>query len=457
MHEPDTEKPTVLVADNDASFAQAFAQMLQLRGYVTRIITDAGEVVDRVNSETYDLLTLDLDWGRDDLNGLDLLRSVLSVDPLLPIIVLTEHASIGSAVEATRGGAFDYLEKIGDREKTLLTVRNAIDSGRLRRENRTFLREIKNKYELVGCSAAMAEVKEQIRKVAPTSSAVLICGESGTGKELVARQIHYASTRRERNFVTFDAGKTTDELVDSELFGHCRGAFTGALQDRQGLISDAEGGTLFLDEISNASLELQKKLLRVLQEREYRRVGENPWRKCNIRLIVASNRNLPELVAQGNFREDLYYRLKVFEITVPPLRTRKDDIAPLVKHFTAMKSVHEFGRELQLPADAINLFLDGNWPGNVRELANTIEKIIVLSGGGQIGVADVSEALGAKPVQQENELTSLNDMTREFKRQCLIKAINLADGKVAKAADILQIDRTHLYKLLHEYHLKEFI
>lgn len=445
----------ILVADNDTAFAQAFAQMLGMRGYDVTTVHEPESVAELVRSHEYDLMTLDLDWGREDLSGLDILRRALELDPLLPIILITEHASIATAIEATRQGAFNYLEKMTDREKTLLTIRNAIESGRLKRENRSFLSEIRQRYQLVGSSQGIAHVCGQVRKAGPTDSVVLITGESGTGKELVARQIHYTSPRRERKFVCVDAGTLADTLAESELFGHRRGAFTGAMADRKGLIEDAEGGTLFLDEITNASLTLQARLLHVIQEREYRRVGDTDVRKCNIRIIAASNQHLPDLIGKGTFRTDLYYRLKVIEINIPPLRLRKDDIPLLARHFTSIKSRQSFGRERFLSPETISLLLDYHWPGNVRELENAIERIVILSSSDPITADEVQGILGDLWMDKRTTIRSLNEMTREFKRDCIIKAINLAEGRIARAAELLQIDRTHLYKLINEYQLKD--
>lgn len=444
----------ILVADDDHAFREAFCQMLTMRGFRTTQATTKSEVLDRVRESEFDLLTLDLDWGAEDGAGIGIYREVLKIDSLLPVIVITGHASIPTAVEATRLGAFDYIEKIQDRERTLLTIKNAVEAGKLKRENRAFLTEIRRRYEIIGDSPAIGAVCEQIRKVGPTDSVVLINGESGTGKELVARQIHYYSKRRERSFVSVDSGMLADSLAESELFGHRKGAFTGAMQDRRGLFEDADGGTIFLDEITNASLTLQAKLLHVLQEREFRRVGDNELRKCDIRVIAATNQNLPQMIKDGKFRNDLYYRLKVMEIALPPLRERKEDIPLLVYHFVRTKSRQHSGHERSLSAEAVNLLFDYDWPGNVRELENTIERVVILSSKEEISGDEVKTILGDLWLEKETSLKPLSEMTREFKRECILKAINLAEGRIAKAAEILQIDRTHLYKLIDEYQLK---
>ncbi len=451
----DSKSSLVLIADDDSSFLAAFGQMLEMRGLKTVPVGTHSEVLQQVGEQQFDLMTLDLDWENETGNGLDVLRQVQQVDPLLPVVIITGHGSIPTAVEATRMGAFDYIEKMQDREKTLLTIKNAIEVGRLKRENRSFLNEIRKKYEIIGNSAVMKTVRDHIAKAGPTDSVVLISGESGTGKELVARQIHYHSNRREKTFVSVDSGTLADTLAESELFGHRKGAFTGAVQDRKGLFEEAEGGTLFLDEITNASLSLQARLLHVIQEREFRRVGDNSVRRCDVRIIAASNQDLPKLIGENAFREDLFYRLKVIEIVLPPLRRRAEDIPLLVERFLKVKSQQCGSRPKRLTPEAVNMLVDYDWPGNVRELENTIERIVILSESEIVGPDEMKSILGSIWLQDDTPLRSLNDMTREFRRDCIIKAINLAQGKVARAAQILQIDRTHLYKLINEYELKD--
>ncbi len=448
-------KGLILVADNEPAFANGFRQMLVNRGYDADVITDIDKVAKSVAEREYDLVTLDLDWGHGDKNGVDVLRAIQAVDPLLPVVMLTGQGSIPTAIEATKLGAFDYLDKLAERDKTMVTIGNAIESGRLKRENRSFLNEIRRKYEIIGSSPAIGTLREQIQRVGPSDSVVLITGESGTGKELVARQIHYHSRRREAKFVCIDSGTLADTLAESELFGHRKGAFTGALADRAGLVEEAEGGTLFLDEITNASLALQAKLLHLIQEREYRRVGDNENHRCNIRIVAASNQDLGSLVKDGKFREDLLYRLKVIELELPPLRARKQDIPVLAAHFTEIKSRQCNGYARRLAPEAVNLLLEYQWPGNVRELENTIERIVILSSSPEIGVDELKAMLGNFWIEKGAVLRSLDDMTREFRRECIIKALNLAQGRVVRAAEVLQIDRTHLYKLINEYQLKD--
>jgi len=444
----------VLVADDEPAFRTAFCQMLSMRGYRTVEAGTPNEVLDVIRSHECDLVTLDLDWDSRDVNGLDLLREIRRIAPLVSVVIITGHASIPTAVEGTRLGAFDYIEKMHDREKTMLTIKNAIESSRLKRENDAFLSEIRRKYEIIGSSTAIDELYTKIRKVGPTTGVVLITGASGTGKELVARQIHLHSERRDRKFVSVDSGTLADSLAESELFGHRKGAFTGAIATRKGLIEEAEGGTLFLDEISSASLSLQASLLRVIQEHEFRPIGENEYRKCEVRIIAASNRNLPELIDNKEFREDLYYRLKVVEIFLPPLRDRKEDIPALARHFLEEKSRKYGMQHKKLTNDAINILFDYDWPGNIRELENTIERIVILSDSDEITADGIKSILENLWIDHDRGLKPLSEMTDDFRRECILKALNLADGRVAKAAEILQIDRTHLYKLIDNYNLK---
>jgi two-component system nitrogen regulation response regulator NtrX len=444
----------ISVADNDRAFTEAFSQMLEIHGYRTVQVNKMNQIIDCLSANLFDLLTLDLDWETADKNGIDILQEVQRFDPLLPVVIITGQATIQTAIEATKLGAFDYIEKLHNRDKALLTIKNAIESGRLKRQNRAFLMEMRNKYELIGNSSAMEIIRDQIRKAGPIDSVVLITGESGTGKELVARQIHYHSKRMDKKFVCVDSGTLADSLAESELFGHRKGAFTGAYQDRKGLFEEAEGGTIFLDEISNATSALQSKLLHVIQEREFRRVGENEMRKSDVRIIAATNQCLPEIVKESKFRNDLYYRLKVIEIVVPPLKDRKEDIPMLTQYFVKMKSHRYFGGEKKLSPDALNMLVSHDWPGNVRELENAMERLVILAEPDQIGVTEVQKIFGDISIHKPFNMKPLNDLTREFRRECVIKAMTLAEGKVAKAAEILQIDRTHLYKLIDEYQLK---
>jgi len=445
---------SILIADDDEDFCRVFGQMLTMKGYRVDSVSAVGDIVKMLNNKQYDLLTLDLDWENEDISGLNIYSQVREIDPFLPVLIITGHASIPTAVEATRMGAFDYIEKMTAREKTLLIIKNAIETGRLKRLNNAFLNEIRAKHLFVGESKPIIDLLEKVQKVAPTDSTVLISGESGTGKELIARQLHYHSKRGHNSFVPVDSGTLSDNLAESELFGHRRGAFTGAVADRKGLFEEAEGGTLFFDEISNASMSVQAKLLHVLQEREYRPVGMNNMRACNVRIISATNRDLNDLVKNGQFRDDLFYRLKVIDINIPPVRERKEDIPLLADHFMKLKSRQHSGSPKSLTPDAVNLLLDYDWPGNVRELENTIERIVILGSEDKISAEDVKGILGSIWLDKDSSLKSLSEMTHAFRRECIIKAISLADGRIAKAAEILEVDRTHLYKLINEYDLK---
>jgi len=447
----------ILIADDDPNFLEAFGQMLEMRGYQTESVVSTARLLEVIQKKEFDLVTLDLEWEVEGKSGLDIFDQVRNLDPLLPVIIITGKSSIPTAIEATRMGAFDYLEKIYDREKILVTIKNALETGRLKRENRYYLEQIKKRYSLIGRSQAMQAVKEQIRRIGPSNSVVLISGESGTGKELVARQIHLHSRRHDRKFVSVDSGLISDSLAESELFGYRKGAFTGALNDRDGLFAEAEGGTLFLDEISNASLNLQAKLLHVIQEREYRRVGDSDYRKCDVRLISASNQNLEELIEKGKFRKDLYYRLKVIELKLPPLRERKEDIPFLAHNFIKIKSGELSGTSRSLSREAVNFLMDYDWPGNVRELENTTERLVVLASEDEITLEEAKLILGDIINCDSTSSKSLNDLTRDFRRKCIIKALSLSGGRVSRAAEMLQVDRTHLYRLIGEYQLKNLL
>ncbi len=448
----DLKAGLILVADDDASFQKAFCEMLNLRGYEPVMASSRDEVRDFVRRRQFDLLILDLMWDYADYNGIDILCEVLQLDANLPVVMLTSKPSIRTAVEAIQLGAFDYLEKGSDREKTMVLVKNAAETGRLRRENAAFLKALCSKWEIVGASLATRSMLEHIRKIGPSDSVVLITGESGTGKFLVANQIHYHSARRQKEFVQVDLTSINASLAESELFGHCKGALTGA-QDRPGLVARAEDGTLFLDEISSASPALQANLLHLLQQREYRRVGEDHWRPCNVRIIAATNQPLPELVGDGRFRRDLYYRLKVVEIVIPPLRERKEDIGFLAQHFMKVKSLNSGSHERNMTPEAQMLLLDYDWPGNVRQLENMIESIVVCSPEGDVTAETVRTVLGNLSSGTEIPFQSLQEMTRQFKRECVVKALTLTEWNVVRAARLLGIDRSHLHRLINEFQL----
>jgi two-component system NtrC family response regulator len=381
---------TILIVDDEKNYLLVLEDLLSEEGYqvVTADSAKAGlEIV-----ESHDLDAVITDMKMPGMDGMALLGHIHTMKPDLPIVMMTAYGTVEKAVEAMRKGAFDYILKPFENEELKLTLRKAIDHYRLICKNRFLTQQLEERYQfsnIIGKSASMQRIYQLIEKVAPTKATVLITGESGTGKELIARAIHYNSTRRDAPFISVNCGALPETLLESELFGHEKGAFSGAVSQRKGRFELAHGGTLFLDEITEMSPPLQVKLLRILQEMEFERVGGSQSLKVDVRVVAASNRDLKAEVAAGRFRSDLFYRLNVVRIQLPALRERTDDIPLLVNHFVAKHSQGVEPSNIMMEPDALRLLLDYPWPGNVRELENVIERAIILSHGNRITVKDL--------------------------------------------------------------------
>jgi DNA-binding NtrC family response regulator len=394
-------KPHVLVVDDSEGYRSALERTLARAGYAVSTARDGAEAMGAISSQPIDLVLCDVKMP--GISGHELVRQAHEVNPDLPCIVITGHGGGEASLEALQAGAYWYLEKNSDsagHDILRKLAAQAIEHGRLRTENRLLQRQLQNRYgldQLIGASEALQRVLERVERVADTDSTVLITGESGTGKELIARAIHFGSRRAERMFVTVNCGAIPEELLESELFGHVRGAFTNAIASREGRFALAHGGTIFLDEIGDMSPTLQVKLLRVLQDRSFEPVGSSQTQRVDVRVIAATNQNLVVAIREKRFREDLFYRLNVIPIETPPLRARKDDVPLLVNHF--LKKIQEERRvaACSLERDALAQLCAYDWPGNVRELENTIERLVVLKGGGAIGVDDLPPALREAP------------------------------------------------------------
>ena len=446
---------TILVVDDELSMLEVLSEMLSREGYAVETTPSAEEAVALVERGEIDLVVSDLKM--EPLDGLDLLRRLKRVDPEIVVIVMTAYASYETAVEAMREGALEYVMKPFKRDEILLKVKLGLQQRAILDENRMLKREIAGRYHfenIIGTSKPMEAIYRLIEKVAPTDSTVLITGESGTGKELVARALHYDSPRRERPFCAVNCGALPETLLESELFGHVRGAFTGAHADKEGLFEAANKGTILLDEIGTTSPAMQMKLLRVLQEREIKRVGSTEVKHIDVRVIAATNENLAECVKQGRFREDLYYRLSVIPIEIPPLRERRDDVPLLVRHFVEKR--HErFGVETRISDEAMFVLECFEWPGNVRELENVIERAATLCEGNHIAVGDLPERL-----LEGHDLTLVHDktlrsVTRDTQRRHIARVLRETDGDKKAAAKALEISVPSLYRKLDELHLKE--
>lgn len=408
----------VLVIDDDPGVSHCVECVLQIAGCRAHCVSTAKAGLDRVANEEFDLIITDL--RLPDLSGLEVIRAVKEVNPDVPIILMTSYSSIESAIEALRNGATDYIIKPFRNDDFSFAVQRALNERRMRRENVVLKRNLKKAFsggKIIGESAGIKRVLSLIERVAPSDANVLIQGESGTGKELVALAIHYASHRADAPFVPINCGAIPGELLESELFGHVKGAYTGAHSTREGLIREADGGTLFLDEISELPLDLQVKLLRVLQEREVRPVGSNHTYQFDVRFLAACNRSLKSLMEEGKFRADLYYRLNVISIEVPPLRQRGKDVELLAQHFVDYHS-RRLGKRIRGISEELRRFLyEYPWPGNVRELENVIERAVILSDSEMLGIPDFTDVSamvqGGSPASQLSARSGTGSSFRE--------------------------------------------
>lgn len=447
-------KPSLAILDDDKRMGDVLGMLLRREGYNTHIFHQPNAFLEGLQEESFDLLLTDLKMPHMD--GLEVLREVKQVTPELPVILLTAHATIRTAIEAIREGAFDYIEKPFDNDTIKRLVRRALDYSRLERENRQLRAEVGSKYamtNLVASSDAMQSIMDLVRRAARGKPTVLITGESGTGKERIARAIHYYSDRVGKPFLAVNCKAFASGVLESELFGHEKGAFTGANQSHAGLFERADGGTLFLDEIGEVDHNFQAKLLRVLQEKEVQRVGGEKPRPINVRVVAATNRNLHEDVASGQFREDLFYRLAVIPIHLPPLRERRADILPLAHHFLKQWS-EEMGRVFGPWGEEVETYLlNHSWPGNIRELENAMERSVVLARGDEITIED----LKAPGPQIQSDLSSeadsmgLHDYLDWAATKKIRKVLKEVNGVRIDAAERLGIERTTLYRLIKKY------
>ena len=447
----------ILIVDDERSLRDVLSIMLRRAGYDVTVASDGGEAIARIEKELFDLVITDLKMPK--ASGLDVLKAVKETSPDSVVLIITAFASAESAVEAMKLGAYDYLPKPFQVDEVQLIIRNALEKRRLSTENMLLKREVAAKTPsagLIGNSEAMQKIFDVIKKVADTKSNVLICGESGTGKELVARAIHANSTRARMPFVPVNCSALPETLLESELFGYMKGAFTGAATNKAGLFEAASGGSIFLDEIGETTPATQVKLLRVLQEREFRRVGGTQDVKVDVRVIAATNKNLEKAVKDGSFREDLYYRLDVIPITLPPLRQRTSDIPLLAQHFLE-KFSRAGGRPVPaLSAGALKLLAAHEWKGNVRELENLIERAVAVGGSATITEDDVAGWLhrpsaavkSAYPTELPSEGLDLERLIESIERDLLLKALERTKWVRKRAAKLLQLDtRSFRYRL----------
>jgi two-component system nitrogen regulation response regulator NtrX len=448
-------KPTILIVDDEPGVRSALGGVLRDEGYAVEAVSSGEECLERVTRGGIDLIMLDV-WlpGLDGLATFARLRE-RQVDA--QVVVISGHGNIESAVRAIKMGAFDFVEKPLSLDKTVLVVANALRQRRLEAENRALRARVDRQFTMVGESAAIRQLREQVAMAAPTNGRVLVYGENGTGKELVARGIHMQSRRRSGQFVEVNCAAIPEELIESELFGHVRGAFTGAVADRRGKFEVADGGTIFLDEIGDMSLKTQAKVLRVLQEQTMEAVGGTGRIRVDARVVAATNKDLQAEIKVGQFREDLYFRLNVIPIFVPPLRERQEDIPLLADHFMA-EFAQEYGRRIKrLDAGAVRTLQRYAWPGNVRELRNVIERLMIMVPGDAITTSDLSFLdvpllpAPAASAPEASERMTLHAARDQFERDLILKTLAEQQGNMSRTAEVLGVERSNLYRKMKAF------
>jgi len=443
----------VLLVDDEKSVRSTLAIMLNKSGYSVDEAGSGPDALGLMKDRIFDLLITDLKM--EPMNGLELLKKTKHTNPSTEVIMMTAFGTVESGVEAMKLGAYDYIQKPFEKDEFLLLVEKALERKALISEVEQLQNELREKYSfenIIGNSNEMMEVLSMVSKVAKTDSTVLITGESGTGKELVAKALHVNSRRKNRAFVTINCGALPENLQESELFGHVRGAFTGAMRDKRGLFQEANGGTLFLDEIGEMAPPTQVKLLRFLQDGEIRRVGENEPIHVDVRLIAATNQDLEKLIEEGQFREDLYYRLNVIPIHMPPLRERKDDIALLVKHFLTQHHAKGNTKITDVSPEAMEIITNYEWTGNVRELENVIERAVVLASGTVLQQEDLPQSVQReKRVKGGSDLQLEGRTLEELEKHYILKTLDAHDWNQKKASELLGISTTTLWRKLKSY------
>jgi len=452
---------SILVIDDEEIMREILEALLTREGYEVRLVASGEEGIELAKSGVYDAAIVDV--MMPGLDGIGVLEELKKLDDDLPVVMITAFASVETAISAMKHGAFDYITKPFKNDEVLVVVRNAVERRRLVAEN-TALRQSLQAQSLrfsgiIGRSSKVKQVFDLIIQAAPSRSTILITGESGTGKELVARAIHSNSPRNERAFITVNSGNLPPDLLESTLFGHVKGAFTGAINPKKGLFDLADKGSIFFDEIGNIPAETQAKLLRVMQEREFMRLGGMETIKVDARIIAATNCDLREMVEDGRFREDLYYRLHVINIFLPPLRERKDDIPLLAQHFLEKYGEENRKPEIELTADALDLLMDYDWPGNIRELENVMERAVVLCSGLRIGAELIPDYVRSRPnfhiprFVVPPEGISFKDVITNVEKRLIEETLEAAGGVQKRAAELLRIKPTTLNEMIKRYEI----
>lgn len=456
----------ILIVDDEEIVIRSCLRILSNGDYEVEAAQDGWEALRKIDENDYDVLILDIMMPKID--GMEVLQRVKETHPDVDVIMVTGHSQIETAVRSMKLGAFDYLPKPFDPDELELIVERALERRRLLRENLDLKTEISSKYRfenIVGASPQMQGVFRLIAKCAPTNSTVLLLGESGTGKELIARAIHYNSLRKDKPFIPVDCNSLNESLLESELFGHVKGAFTGAMANKKGMFEVADNGTLFLDEIGNISLSTQAKLLRVIQEREFKAVGDTRTQSANFRLVTATNKDIKAMVADGTFREDLFYRINIFPIQIPPLRQRRDDIPPLAFHFLNVFAADLDKKMADISAGAMNLLTNYDWPGNVRELENTIQRAVILASDKTIRQAHLVSIIDMMPrfdievPRTGEDLKRIKKIAREksvenIEKLFVIEALKRNAWNVTRSAGETGMQRANFQALMKKYNIR---
>ena len=445
----------ILIVDDEEVLRDVLDTVLRREGFDVVLAASGEEALSVLDADEVDLAILDV--MLPGISGIDTLRAIRIANPTLPVIVITAFSSIDGAIEAMKHGAFHYIPKPFKNEEVILTVNKALEQRRLSTENERLKNELSEKYaysNIIGKSETMRKVFDLIRLAAPSRSNILIVGESGTGKELVAKAIHHASPRAREAFVTVNSGSLPPELLESSLFGHMKGAFTGAIATKRGLFEVADNGSIFLDEIGNINLETQAKLLRVIQEKEFMRLGSVETMKVDVRIIAATNADLNKLMAEQRFREDLFYRLNVITVSLPPLRRRREDIPLLISHFLAKYAEENKRKVREVTPDAMRILMDHTWPGNVRELENAIERAVVLCVGDRITPELLPDYLRYPARTDQPAMIvpadgiALKDAVSNYERSMILQSLELANGVQKRAAELLQVKPSTLNEMM---------
>ena len=452
-------KPRILVIDDEIAIRDSMRMILEYEGYEVLSAPSGQEGIALVERESPDLVFLDIKMP--GMDGLEALNRIRAVSDAIPVVIISGHGTVATAVEATKLGAFDFLEKPLATERVLLTTRNALDQHRLIDENRSFKRVAEVRHQMIGNSPAVRQIIEDVKRAAPTSATVLIHGESGVGKELIARMIHRNSLRSRERFVQVNCAAIPDELIESELFGHEKGSFTGATEKQIGKFEQADRGTIFLDEIGDMSLRTQAKVLRVLQEGEVERVGSAKTLRVDVRVITATNKDLEAEIEKGVFREDLYFRVSVIPIFVPPLRERASDVPALVRHFADLFSRDNNLRPKRFTEAAMELLQRYRWKGNIRELRNTVERLIIMTPGDTVDAGDLPDPIrfdqraSAPDNAGERAAGTLREFKEATERAYLVQKLREHGWNISKTAEVIGTPRSNLYKKLEQYNINQ--